>query len=94
MSDQPYGPRYSQTGPPPKPNAEHAFEDRIKLGRDVVVGAVLALAVVAFSAASAWYGMLVADAFWTPVPIALLAVAFLLFLTEVWYFVLRRAGRR
>lgn len=89
MTDQPYGPRYSQPDQPPKRNAEHVFEDRIKLGRDVAVGAVLSLAVVALCAAAAWYGMLVADAFWTPVPMALLAVAFVLFLAEVWYFVLR-----
>lgn len=89
MTDQPYGPRYSQPDQPPKRNAEHAFEDRIRLGRDVIVGSVLVLAVVALCAAAAWYGMLVADAFWTPVPMSLLAVAFVLFLVEVWYFVLR-----
>lgn len=77
---------------PPTPlgkNPERSFEDKIKLGRDVTVGVVLVLAGSAFTAASAWYSMFVADAFWTPVPVSLLAVAFVLFLAQVWYFVLR-----
>ncbi|WP_205327750.1 hypothetical protein [Glycomyces sp. YM15] len=93
MVQQPYGPQYSQAGhplpPPGKRNPEHAFEDRIKLGRDMVVGAVLVLAGTACTGAAAWYAMFVADALGTPVPAALLAAAALLFLAQVWYFVLR-----
>lgn len=92
MTDQPYGPQYSQAGhptPPPGRNSEHAFEDRIKLGRDITVGVALTLAASAFTGAAAWYAMFIADAFWTPVPVALLAGAVLLFLAQVWYFVIR-----
>jgi hypothetical protein len=92
VTDQPYGPRYSQSDhpmPPPRKNSEHAFEDRIKLGRDIIVGVVLTLAASAFTGAAAWYSMFVADAFWTPVPVALLAGAVLLFLAQVWNFVIR-----
>jgi 4-amino-4-deoxy-L-arabinose transferase-like glycosyltransferase len=89
---QPYGPRYSRPEHPPPPagkNHERAFEDKIRLGRDITVGAVLVLAAAAFTAAAAWYSMFVATSFWTPIPVALLAVALLLILVQVWYFVLR-----
>ncbi|MFC3494778.1 hypothetical protein [Glycomyces rhizosphaerae] len=92
MTQQPYGPQYSQSGHPPPPpgrNPERSFEDKIRLGRDITVGAVLVLAAGAFTGAAAWYSMFVADAFWTPVPVTLIAVAFLLILAQVWYFVLR-----
>jgi hypothetical protein len=92
MVQQPYGSQYSPAGHPVAPpgrRPEHAFEDRIKLGRDITVGIVLVLAAAAFTGAAAWYSMFVADAFWTPVPVSLLAVAILLFVAQVWYFVLR-----
>lgn len=89
---QPYGSQYSQPGHPPPPpgkNPERAFEDKIKLGRDITVGAVLVLAAAVFTGAAAWYSMFVADSFWTPIPVTLLAVALLLILAQIWYFVLR-----
>ncbi|MEU5156722.1 hypothetical protein [Glycomyces sp. NPDC021274] len=92
MVNQPYDPRHPQAGHPPPPPGKHpetAFEDRIKLGRDIMAGAVLVLAASAFTGAAAWYSMFVADAFWTPVPVALMAAAVLLLLAQVWYFVLR-----
>lgn len=93
VTDQPYAPQYPPAGHPPTPPGKrdpaNAFEDRIKLGRDVIVGAVLALACSAFTAAGAWHGTLVADEFANPVTNALLAVAGLLFLAQIWYFVLR-----
>ncbi|WP_158299831.1 hypothetical protein [Glycomyces paridis] len=91
MTQPPFDPRYQQASHPVPPgrNAEHAFEDRIRLGRDLLVGAVLVIAATGFTAGSAWYSMFVAEAFWTPVPVALLGVAVLLLLVQVWYFVLR-----
>ncbi|MEU6861442.1 hypothetical protein AB0B28_21515 [Glycomyces sp. NPDC046736] len=92
MSDQQFAPQYPSSGhpvPPPVKNAEQAFEDRIRLGRDLIVGVVLVLAGTGFIGASAWYSMFRADSFWTTVPLSLLGIGALFFLAQVWYFVLR-----
>jgi hypothetical protein len=70
-------------------NPERDFEDRIKLGRDVVVGVVLSLTMCVFTAAGAWHAMILGDEFWTPTSGWLLGIAGLLFLVQLWYFVLR-----
>jgi hypothetical protein len=93
VSNHPYRPPLSEAGhpvpPPGRASPEHRFEDRIRLGRDIVAGAVLVLAGTAATGAAAWYSMFVADSFWTPIPVLLLGVAILLFLVQIWFFVLR-----